>query len=561
MTTRRDPVGSNRRFATADELELIPMHPEMRSGGDAVNGALPGIAPTEAVVRRIGAVAADITEDPVASPPTHAGQEPLMVDDRVSGDAARALDGGSPIERAIARWPRRSVIVADLTAVIAALVVASAVTGAVTSEFLGNGATAAVLMAVAAVSMLTAFASQRLYTTRYLDRPADELRRVLMGSALGAGGLWAVAFIMGVEMSRGLAVAAPLAVCLLVLVERMTLRSKFRTVRAKGGLRRDVVLIGDNAESTAIRDLLDADPSLGYRVLQTVELSDGALSGNGTHTSELERIVATVQRSGARGVVLSSTALDLPSSNWLVRQLTDAGYQVELSSTLRDVASSRLMVRELGRFPILYVEPTKRTGWRSVAKRTFDVAGSLVLMLAALPLMGLAALAIKLTSPGPVLFRQERVGRDGRRFEVFKLRTMVVDAEERLAEIKHLNQADGPLFKVDRDPRVTRVGAFLRTTSLDELPQLFNVLRGEMSLVGPRPALPSEVAEWSSELHGRLRVQPGITGMWQVSGRSDASFDDYVRFDLYYVDNWSLATDVSILFRTVPAVLLRRGAR
>jgi lipopolysaccharide/colanic/teichoic acid biosynthesis glycosyltransferase len=177
------------------------------------------------------------------------------------------------------------------------------------------------------------------------------------------------------------------------------------------------------------------------------------------------------------------------------------------------------------------------------------------------PILAAVAVAVKLDSRGPMIFRQVRVGRDSEPFSVLKVRTMVVDAEDRLAELREQNEADGPLFKMANDPRVTRVGRLLRVTSLDELPQLWNVLRGDMSLVGPRPALPHETEEWDALLTQRLRVKPGITGMWQVSGRSDTSFEDYTRLDLYYVDNWSLATDLAILAKTIPVVLLRRGAK
>jgi len=159
-----------------------------------------------------------------------------------------------------------------------------------------------------------------------------------------------------------------------------------------------------------------------------------------------------------------------------------------------------------------------------------------------------------------VLFRQVRVGRNGKPFKVYKFRTMVENAEELVIDLRDLNEAAGPLFKISDDPRVTRVGALLRRSSIDELPQLWNVIRGDMSLVGPRPAIPSEVEGWLPELHERLRVKPGMTGMWQVNGRSAASWDDYVRLDLYYVDNWSLSTDLAILAQTVPAVLSSRGA-
>jgi exopolysaccharide biosynthesis polyprenyl glycosylphosphotransferase len=274
----------------------------------------------------------------------------------------------------------------------------------------------------------------------------------------------------------------------------------------------------------------------------------------------VERTLDIVRQAQASGVVIAASALDLASTNRLVRELTEAGVHVELSSSLRDIASNRLIMRPLGRFPVVYVEPVRRSGWRSHAKRCFDLAMATVALVLMAPVLFLCALAIKLDSAGPVVFKQERVGRHGRRFRVYKLRTMVVDAEAQLANIAHLNEADGPLFKVRNDPRITRVGRFLRKTSLDELPQLVNVLRNEMSMVGPRPALPREVLEWDEELRNRLRVRPGITGMWQVNGRSDTTFEDYQRLDLYYVDNWSLVTDLLIVLKTVPAVLFSRGA-
>ena len=176
------------------------------------------------------------------------------------------------------------------------------------------------------------------------------------------------------------------------------------------------------------------------------------------------------------------------------------------------------------------------------------------------PVLAVAAFAVKVDSRGKTIFRQTRVGRDSRPFAVLKLRTMVMGAEAMRAGLLAENEADGPLFKMEQDPRVTRVGRFLRRTSIDEIPQLWNVLRGSMSLVGPRPALPHETEEWDSLLTQRLRVKPGITGMWQVNGRSQSSFADYTRLDLYYVDNWSLTSDLAILVKTIPVVLSRKGA-
>jgi exopolysaccharide biosynthesis polyprenyl glycosylphosphotransferase len=197
---------------------------------------------------------------------------------------------------------------------------------------------------------------------------------------------------------------------------------------------------------------------------------------------------------------------------------------------------------------------------QSIAKRTFDLAVSAVGLLLIAPVLALIALAIRVDSDGAVLFRQERVGLHRQRFQVLKFRTMVVGAENMLADLKALNEADGPLFKLRQDPRVTRVGRFLRRYSLDELPQLWNVLKGEMSLVGPRPPLPREVEAYEDWQLDRLEVRPGITGLWQVSGRSELPFDEYVRLDLFYIENWSLAYDLFILAKTIPMLLAARGA-
>jgi exopolysaccharide biosynthesis polyprenyl glycosylphosphotransferase len=231
-----------------------------------------------------------------------------------------------------------------------------------------------------------------------------------------------------------------------------------------------------------------------------------------------------------------------------------------LSSSLRDIDVARLRPQQSDGRTMIYVEATVRTGWRAVAKRAFDIAMATAVLIMTSPILLVSAAAIKLDSRGPLLFRQTRVGRNGEHFEILKLRTMCIDAEARKAELEELNECEGPLFKIGDDPRITRVGRILRKLSIDELPQLVCVLRGTMSMVGPRPALPDEVAKWEPEVHERLRVLPGLTGLWQVSGRSDSSFDEYKRLDLYYVDNWTLAHDVTICAKTVSVVLAGRGA-
>jgi exopolysaccharide biosynthesis polyprenyl glycosylphosphotransferase len=217
----------------------------------------------------------------------------------------------------------------------------------------------------------------------------------------------------------------------------------------------------------------------------------------------------------------------------------------------------RLEVQRIGGRSYIGFTPVAEVSW---LKRVTDIVlvGMGLIVLA--PILALIALAVKLDSRGPVFYGQLRLGKDGRQFKMLKFRSMNVDADKRLSELKQQNEATGPLFKMRRDPRVTRVGRFIRRWSLDELPQLINVFRGEMSLVGPRPPMPSEVAEYEDWQLGRLRAVPGVTGLWQVSGRSEVPFHDMVRLDLHYIRNWSLALDVEILLRTIPAVLTSRGA-
>ena len=208
---------------------------------------------------------------------------------------------------------------------------------------------------------------------------------------------------------------------------------------------------------------------------------------------------------------------------------------------------------------IVYVEGPRSAGALSTGKRTFDlIVGSLALILAS-PVMAITALAVK-ADGGPVLFRQTRVGRNGVPFTMLKFRSMVIGAERQRPALAGGHETNAVMFKLHHDPRVTRVGRFIRRYSIDELPQLFNVLRGEMSLIGPRPPLPEEVAQYTDDEYRRLRVRPGLTGLWQVSGRSDLSWEETVRLDLYYIDNWSALQDLSIMLRTVFAVLSSRGS-
>lgn len=407
---------------------------------------------------------------------------------------------------------------------------------------------------------IAVMAANKLYAARFITRSLEEFRRIFRSTLMGAVGLGAVAFMLKIEPGRAWVFLVFVFATLYLCVERAIVRKAFSRLRSRGLLMRPVIVVGGNLEGLELCHMLAEDPSLGYEVRGFVDDEGPAISTRHAHRGTLEETQAAVKATGSTGVIIAATAMDLGTSNRLIRELTEQGIHVELSSTLRDIAAHRLTVRPLGRYPVVYVEPVQREGWRSVAKRALDIFLASVGLLVASPVLLLAAIAIKLDSKGPVLFKQERVGRHGTRFKVLKLRSMVVNAEELLIDLTDKNEADGPLFKMKHDPRVTKVGAILRKFSIDEIPQLWNVLRGEMSMVGPRPALPDEVPHWGEELHNRLRVKPGITGMWQVSGRSESTFAEYERLDLYYVDNWSLATDLAIVFKTIPAVVLRKGA-
>ncbi len=404
---------------------------------------------------------------------------------------------------------------------------------------------------------------QRLYNVRFIGRRIDEVRRIVNATFLGTMSVALAAYFLDVTVPRSRIVVLFVVVTVLVSIEREVARRIFGALRERGKLVRNVVIAGANPEGRELAAMLRTDTWLGYRVLGFVDddpdtdaepVPGVPLLGTVSDAGEILR-----SRPGA-SVIVAASAIESSTTNRLARDLLDRGVHVELSSTLRDIASQRLVVRPLGRFPVVYVEPVQRDGWRRTAKRAFDLALAIGALVVTSPVVAMAMIAIRLDSPGPVLFRQVRVGRNGRPFQVLKLRTMVQDAEARREELLEANEADGPLFKMKDDPRITRVGKVLRSTSIDELPQLWNVVRGEMSMVGPRPALPHETEAWDPLLTQRLRVTPGITGMWQVNGRSESSFEDYTRLDLYYVDNWSLLIDLAILAKTVPVVLLRKGA-
>jgi exopolysaccharide biosynthesis polyprenyl glycosylphosphotransferase len=448
---------------------------------------------------------------------------------------------------------------ADAAMVVVAMVTAFVVRAAQGGPDIDGAMRTHLLLGIVAVPLwLGLLARHRLYNARFIVRRVEELRRIGRACVSAALVLAAAGYVAQLPVSRAWLLNSAATACILLGTEREIARGVFAWQRRKGRMMRDVVIVGSNIEARELAEMLSDDPTLGYRIVGFV--SDDDAECRDDLLGAFAETIDIVRRTGATGVILAASATSVAVSNPLVRDLVRAGIHVELSSTLRDVAPERLTVRPLGRVPVVYLEPPRTGGWRSVAKRAFDLAVTGVVLVLVAPVCLGITIAIRLDSAGPVIFRQTRVGKNGEPFLVRKFRTMVPDAEDLIVDLRDRNEADGPLFKLRDDPRVTRVGKLLRRSSLDELPQLVNVLRGEMSMVGPRPALPDELHAWDPQLHDRLRVKPGITGMWQVSGRSDSTFESYGRLDLYYVDNWSLVTDLAILAKTVPTVLFRRGA-
>jgi exopolysaccharide biosynthesis polyprenyl glycosylphosphotransferase len=455
---------------------------------------------------------------------------------------------------------KTALFIADMNAVALSLLIANAFHQWVNPQDPVGPSTYFWLFAATFPVWPISFTRQFLYRSRHIARSADEAERVVKALFYGFMGVFAISIFAQVILSRALVVIAFFVMLIIVGIERGIARYMFKRARSNGQNLRNVLMVGKNTEAAFVRDMLDRDASHGYRVLGYLE---DELDGGVADLNNTGKALDAIKAANAGGVIIAATGIEVGTSNQLIRTLTENDIHVELSSTLCDIASDRLTIRPLGRFPMVYIEPVERNGWRAYAKQTFDYVLGTVLFIATLPILLVAMGGVRLTSPGPVFFKQVRVGRDGKEFEVYKLRTMVVDAENQLENVRHLNEAKGPLFKIKDDPRITRIGRLLRKTSIDELPQFINVLRGEMSIVGPRPALPSEVEQWRPGLQNRLRVQPGITGMWQVNGRLDGAddeVDEYGQLDLYYVDNWTLVTDLTIILRTIPAVLLQKGS-
>lgn len=408
-------------------------------------------------------------------------------------------------------------------------------------------ATAGLAVAATLCSLLLISRSQ-LYLARVCRLRSVEVSRLARASLvagaavyLAAGPVAAQLQMRRFQLTAEKAAEATAASFLLLAWGRSLYASALRARRRKGHLSRPVVILGANEEGRQLQRHFAESPELGFDVVALARSSD--------------EVVPALELYMADSVVVATSALQKSDLNSFTRRLLDSGVHVHLSCGLFGIDHRRLRPSPMGHEPLFYVEGPMVSPWHRLASRALDIVGSLVGLVVTLPLLLVAAVAIKLQDRGRLLFRQTRIGRDGKPFTLYKLRTMVPDAERRLALVAAENERKGPLFKSVTDCRITRVGRVLRATSIDELPQLVNVLKGSMSLVGPRPALPSEVDQFDEELLTRHRVRPGITGLWQVEARNDPSFGSYRRLDLFYVENWSLELDLAILLATAKGLV------
>jgi exopolysaccharide biosynthesis polyprenyl glycosylphosphotransferase len=475
----------------------------------------------------------------------------------------------SPKAGALETRPRRSArrialrLLADAIAVTSALFIASVIHFEILPNAPAAGVDYTLITLLATPVWLLLFYLYGLYEPRQVLGPVNEFKQVFHGVGAGIVAIFIAASAFKTDIARGWVLWAMITGFVVVGGERLTVRKTLHFLRRRGGDVTRTIVLGANHEGRTVAQTLEREGWLGYKLVGFVdddlpkghELPDGhSVIGS---TQELK---ALIEARNASLVLIAATAFDTARLNRLFWELQDIDVDLQITSGTIDLLASRMIVQSVAGVPLLYVRRTGMDKVQRTIKRSLDVAGSLAGLILLSPFLVAIALWVKRDTEGDAFFKQPRVGRDGRVFECWKFRTMVKDAEAKRAELEPLSEGPGLLFKLKEDPRITRVGKVLRRYSVDELPQLWNVLKGEMSLVGPRPALPSEVEQYDEWVRNRLKVKPGMTGLWQVSGRTETSFSDYVRYDLFYIQNWSLSLDLWILWRTLRAVFSAEGA-
>ena len=467
-----------------------------------------------------------------------------------------------PIKRRSAKRIFLRVLV-DGMAVSSALLVASIIRFEILDRSPADKADYGLLTLVLTPMWLLLFWMYGLYEPRQVLSPVNEFKQVFHGVVAGSVLIFLADSILQLNLARGWALLAMAGGFVFVGGERLLVRKMLHFMRRRGGDATRTIILGANHEALTVARTLEREAWLGYRIIGYVddETPVGEEQPDGRkvigRTADLKTLIADHR---AQMVLVASSAVDATRLNRLLWELQSVEVDLQITSGTLDLMASRMTVQSVAGVPLLFVRRTGMNKAQQALKRTIDIVGSAVGLILLSPALIAIALWIKRNSEGGAFFGQVRSGQGGEPFTCWKFRTMVANAEEMRVDLEHLSEGPGLLFKLKDDPRVTRAGKALRRYSLDELPQLWNVLRGEMSLVGPRPALPSEVDQYDDWVANRLQVKPGMTGLWQVSGRTETSFADYVRYDLFYIQNWSLSLDLWILWRTLRAVTTAEGA-
>ncbi len=413
-------------------------------------------------------------------------------------------------------------------------------------------------------TLLVIYKVEGVYTSQRGASWLDRTVTIFNGTLVGVAAMIVVFFYLRPYSYSRLMFAFALAFIVATLaLFRLVLGVVLARLRKRGIAVDRLLIIGAGERSRTLMRSIVARPELGYRVI-------GFLDDDPTQQVNIGRFPALGDTRHLREVLHAhqpdEVVIALPADHHqqvlaMLDECERHGARVKIVPDLYEMSLSRVAVDDINGIPLISVRDVSISGWNYALKRAIDIVLSVIVLAIFGPLIFLPfAVALKLDSPGPILFRQTRVGRGGKLFTCFKFRSMREGADEEVEKLLEMNEATGPLFKIKNDPRLTRMGRFFRRTSLDELPQVLNVLRGEMSLVGPRPPLPREVAQYEEWHKKRLEVAPGMSGLWQVSGRSLLTFDEMVMLDLFYIENWSLALDLKIMLRTVPSVLLADGA-
>ncbi len=484
-----------------------------------------------------------------------------------------AVPTSAAVHESRPRWMRRYqklLVGVDLVAASIAVAVAFLVRFGLPADAV-NLETYAVLAVAIPVAWVGVVWLNRAYEGRFIGAGPAEFDRLLKAflylTALVAIG----SYLTRADIARGFVVMAlPLAL-VIDLVARHRARKYLHRQRSRGRAMTSMLLVGDGRSVAEFAAMVRRDRYAGMNVIGAcvpAELVDDAETREQLADADVrllgnvDSIVSAVELSHADTVaVVSTSTVGRDRLRWISWQLEGTDTDLVVSPGLTEVAGRRLHIQPVAGLPLLHVEEPEFTGFRRFLKSTFDRTVALVVLVLLAPVGLGVALAVRVSSRGPVFFRQERVGRNGHHFMMVKFRSMYLDAERRKSELEQHNEnADGLWFKIRNDPRITPVGRFIRKYSLDELPQLFNVLTGRMSLVGPRPNLPAEVAKYGADMRRRLLVKPGITGLWQISGRNDLSWQETVQLDLRYVENWTLGYDLMILWKTPSAVARGLGA-